>query len=689
MKRLLPFVLFVMLLPVAAGAQETMRDRMLREKQGIDFQSEKAREKAKEFIRLDSNFYAGHMLEGAYMYFRASDRNGYARAIAPLEKAMNKIEKDYKWPLRTRTSDLFQFFQVYQYQQDYGFIAYFLEQAYQNNEQADKAMDVLRRVREKNMQMEFAVETYNTMAWLYHRNRVYDSGRFAFLKNSVKENNAAALRCLDSAAMKYRQDYYLNTRIFLPNFVEQQRYGIYHYKAILFAYDFQVDSAQHYYELMQDWNGFSNNNYANFKYVCGDFKTAEEFYGIAEQREDFTEKRTREFNYMRGMINIYKGEPAKADTLLDKVIAAQGSTPGFGWHSIGLARAQHYEGLTAESQDRLNKADEFAEMHIGTTWGEEQYNTAIGLYHYLNKLHEEREMLFEKNGFWTWMNPFNWLAKLRLDYTIYLLKVNVASLLANNPERADVIYPLFSSENLLSFDEVWFAISGFSNEYFITYYKKRLETDKRPKVQKYFRYMIARLLVQEGDEEEALKYFYEVLSDKELDKEYEKLLVARCYEGLSMAHDELDHSDSATYYGRELYRLYPQLLPYSEVEVEFRVKFSGDMTDPQFKTISEDFEACDIEITEDATAPLIEIEFKTNGKNKEIHYRVSDANNEAIISDAMVIKQTEDTGALLAYRIFGIKKKEIGKKINTPVIKKDKAGKDSLKDSTAVVKQPV
>lgn len=686
MNSFLKIILFL-LLPATVYAQPNYREQMLQEKQGINFESEKAREKAKEFIRIDSNFYAGHMLEGAYLYFRASDLNGYARAIKPLEKAMAKIERDYKWQLRTRTSDLFQFFQVYQYQQDYGFISYFLEQAYQNIERPDKAMEVLRRVRERNMQMEFAVETYNTMAWLYHRNRVYDSSRFGFLKNTVKENNDAALLCLDSAGMKYRKDYYLNTRIFLPNFVEQQRFGVYHYKAILFAYDFQIDSAQHYYELMQDWNGFSNNNYANFKYLCGDFKTAEEFYGIAEQREDFSEKRTREFNYMRGMINIYKAQPAKADTLLDKVIAAQGSTPGFGWHSIGLARAQHYEGLTAESQDRLNKADEFAEMHIGTTWGEEQYNICIGSFHYLNKLHEERELLFEKNGFWTWINPVNWLAKLRLEYSIYLLKTNIASLLANNPERADVIYSLFSSENLLSFDEVWFAISDFSNEYFIELYKKRLETDKRPKVKKYFRYMIGRLLVQEGEDEEALKYFHEALDDEELDPEYEKLLMARCYEGLALAHDELDHDDSTAHYTLEMYRTFPQLLPYSTLELEFRVKFTGDQDTEEFKTIRADFEACDIEVTEDANAPLIEIEFKTNGKNKEIHYRVSDAMNEAIISDAMIIKKTEDTGALLAYRMFGIKKKEIGKKINTPAILKDKNGKDSVKDST-VVKEP-
>lgn len=667
------------------GQGGTPRDAMDQERQGINFEDMKAYTKGKEFIRRDSTYYAGYYLQGAFLYYRAADADGFARAIVPLEKAMKLIEKDYKWQLRTRTSDFFTFFNVYQRQQDYGFMAYFLEQCYQNIEQPDKAMEVLRRVRDKNMQLEFAVEPYNTMAWLYHRNRMFTSDRYAFLKNTVKENNSMAMKMLDSAAWKYNRDYYLNTRIFLPNFVEQQRFGIYHYKAILFAYNFEVDSAEYYYSQMQEWQGFSNNNYANFKYTCGEFKLAEDFYTIAASNEDLSEKRTREYNYMRGMIDVYKGIPAHSDSVLNRVIERQGSTPGFGWHSIGLARALHYEGLTAESQHRLKKANDFHELHIGTTWGQEQYELCIALFNYMNKLHEAKEMCFENDGFWYWWNPFNfhWAEQLLLKMEANSLKMIVAALLANNPERPDVIYTLFSSENLMSFDEVWFLLSDFSNNYFIDKYKKLLETDKREKVKKYFRYFLGRLLLQKGEEEDAETYLKAVLNDETLDTTYDRLLIARCYEGLAEAYEEQDKDAESRSAALTFYKTYPQLVPYSDVRIPFRLSVTGDNTE-DFKAIREELEDTDIDWTEETTAPKVEVEFRINGKNKEIHYAVYGPQNEPILSGAMMIKKTEDTGKLLAYRIFGIKKTEIGQKVETLMPDKAKHGKDSLKNNDTI-----
>jgi len=39
----------------------------------------------------------------------------------------------------------------------------------------------------------------------------------------------------------------------------------------------------------------------------------------------------------------------------------------------------------------------------------------------------------------------------------------LAELVARDPERAQVIYTIFSSENLINFDEVWSVIDGFGN----------------------------------------------------------------------------------------------------------------------------------------------------------------------------------------------------------------------------------
>jgi hypothetical protein len=406
--------------------------------------------------------------------------------------------------------------------------------------------------------------------------------------------------------------------------------------------------------------------------------------------------------------------------LLRKVIDSQGSTPGFGWHSIGLARALQYEGLTAESQKRLNKAANFAELHIGTTWGQEQYNLAVAAMNYTNKVHFREEYDFENDEWWFWLNPVNWYHCTRLGFQVQQHKTILATMVANNPERERVIYPLFTSENLMNFDEVHSVIEDFGNEYFIGIYKKLLETDKRPKLKKYFRYMLGRLYLAEGKDGEARRYFEEVLNDPEINDPYNKLLYARTCEGMALA---APNSDEKSYWTMELYRAFPQLIPFTELRMEFRaagntfgkrdmisgviwlliiagiltlvavylLSRSGRMkrrpwlyttlvvlvvglgagswfwkkhsreADP-VKAITDDLQNCKIDFNSNPEAPVVSFSFNQLADAMEITYSVRSFEGESMQEGILRVPpdRKEEAGEMLAYRLFGVRKKTIG-----------------------------
>ncbi len=497
---LLSVSLFLILIPSVTCSAQTIREQIDSERGG-SFLDAKTYEKARGFIRKDSTYYLGYMFEGGYLFFRANDELGFRKAIRPLQKALDKIEHDYDRRLRTRTNNFGVYNENYRYHFDYGLITYFLGKCYQNVENQDKAMEVLKHIRSRNFQMEVNMDSYNTMAWLYHRNRMYTSKNFSFLKNSVMENVKAADRCLDSAIRKLKNDIPLNNGLFDPSFLNRQYLSTYHYKAMIHDYLLNIDSTNYYYDILIQNGQYSSNNYANFKHAMGELEDAELFFKEAESRDERIEKNTKEYYYMRGTLATYRGHPEEADTLLSKVLQNQGSTPGYGWHTIGLARAQHYEGLTAESQERTNKAARFQELHIGTTWGQEQYNMAVASLNFINQMQFKKEYFFEHDEWYFWLNPINWYRWVKYTIEIRHHKMVLASLIAENPEREQVIYSIFSPENLISFDEVWSVIEGFGNEYFINIYKNRLQTDGRPRLKKFYLFFFGKALLSGGQSE--------------------------------------------------------------------------------------------------------------------------------------------------------------------------------------------
>ncbi len=714
-----------MLSPAFVFAQSATRERIDNDRRYLSYEDEKTLEKARGFIRADASYYVGYMYLGAFHFYRANDELGFRQDIVPLQKAMDLIENEFDKELRTRTNDIFTYIKVSAIQNDYCDIAYWLEQSYQNIEMPDKAFSVLSHVRDRNLQMEQGVESYNTMGWIYHRNRMYapkDGEKYKFLKNSVKENDSIANKYLDSALLKHRIDAEMNVGLFDGGYLNRQYLYTYHYKAILFDYTLEIDSANFYYDELIRSGYYSSNNYAEFKLALGDFKSADEYFHEAEQRDGSREKQTREYFYMRGTLDTYRGHPEEADTMLRKIVNEQVATPGFGWHSIGLARALHYEGLTAESQERINSAARFHELHIATTWGQEQYNLAVQTLNYTNRVQFKQDYLFENNDWWFWFSPKSWLKSTEYSYQINYRKQLLATMLVNNPERNQVIYPLFSSENLVNFDEVWSMIDGFGNEYFIKIYKNLLEKDKRPKLKKYFRYFLGKLYLTEGKESEAINYFQEVLNDPDMDDEYQKLLYARCCEGMANATSNITDKN---YWIQKMYEAFPQIVPQSGLKMKFHlegnVRGSGKsklifwtwlmallgvlfsailyqlkragtikvrkvvvylpllglliisggfgfaahyagLNNPR-EQIIDGLENCNISLSDDLDIPIVEFEAIQGAEDVEISYLVKLAGSSNTVTSGVLHvpnDEADEGGKLLAYRLFGIKKVKIG-----------------------------
>ncbi|MFZ6001650.1 MAG: tetratricopeptide repeat protein [Bacteroidota bacterium] len=635
--------------------KDVLRQKMNADRNG-SFLDPKTYDKARSFIRKDSTFYLGYMLEGAYLFFRANDELGFRKAIGPLQKALDKIEYDYDPVLRIRTNNYAVYAANYQYHFDYGLITYFLGRCYQNVEAQDKAMMVLNHIKDRNFQVEVNTDSYNTMAWIFHRNRVYTSKQFPFLKNTVRENVDAANRYLDSAIQKIRNDFPVNNGLYDPSFLNRQYLSTFHYKAMIHDYLLDIDSANYYYDILIQNNAHSPNNYAEFKLAMGEFEESEMFFREAEEREQSPEKTTKEYYYMRGTLATYRGHPEEADTLLNEVLRAQGSTPGYGWHCIGLARAQHFEGLTAESQDRTNKAARFQELHIGTTWGQEQYNLAVASLNYINQLQFKKEYWFEHDEWYFWLNPVNWYRWVKYTLEIRHHKMVLASLVAENPEREQVIYSIFSPENLVTFDEVWSVIEGFGNEYFIDIYKKKLATDKRPRVKKYFRYFLGKLYLAEGDESEAINYFKEVLNDPDREDPYQTMLMARVCEGMA----EATSGDEREHYIQQLYSLYPQLLPFSSLTMPFKLNVAGTQNEVA-ENLLDELKSTNIDLVNTDDVPVVTVSFDPNGTALDVVYSV-ESKGKVVRSGTLRVEETEREGAgkLLAYRLFNIQKTQIG-----------------------------
>lgn len=542
------------------------------------------------------------------------------------------------------------YYPAYQYQIDYSQIAGLLMECYSNIDQPEEAFKVVEQAKKWNFQRNFYFSPYAYLAWIVHRNRFYTSNKYPFLKNSIDANEALANSYLDSGLVNIRRNARLNTSIFQPGYKTIEKHTMYHYKAILFAYDLDIDSAMHYYRLMMGDQSFSYNNYANFLALTGDFKDAMYNYNLARSR-DGGDKRLQEWVYFSSILNIYQNRPQKAVGEMKDMIKAVGSTPGFGWYNIALARSESYNGDLSKSEKYALTAENFKEVNIGTTLGNSQYHFAVNMVNLMNDIRRVQQVKFENENWW--YNVLLWPQLSKLTAKKYMQQYLTVNQLALNPERDRVIYTLLSSENVASWDEVWFLIRDFSSGYFYKVFENEFENDKRRLVKKYFLLFMAKLQVEQGNYKEARIKLQKVLAYPDIDQQYEKLFLARTYEALSICADKLNEPEDAQKNAYYFYRQFPQIVPFSDVEMKFNLNIVGK-ADKDFISRIKDFRIGWVR-EKSEYIPEVTITFHNEGGKKSVNYSVSGFGGTPIIPKQTFFYENSKQAAVhIAYALFKV-----------------------------------
>lgn len=659
---LLVFLLFKQVTSLHAQTREALRYEIDAKRAGIGYTSKDALPRGREFKRLDSTYYVGWMLEGGYKFEHAADFLGFKMAADQLSRALNLLEKDFKKELRTRTSDVFAYLPVMKYQRDWDFMAYALMQCYSNTEETNKLWALLQRCKRTDLQLEAYTETYNYMAWTVHRNRFYTSEKFPFLKNTIDENEQYANRLLDSSIRKIRRDAELNKTIFTADYEKEKMPGVWHYKSILYSYQLNVESGAYYYEKLRSTPYFPQNNYATFCMIQGKFEEAERYYKLAKEDEP-GDKRMKESYYYSSMLNAYRNENKKGIEELNSLVKAKGSTPGFGWYQIALTRNLLYDGQLEQAHQHANKAEQFKEIHIGTTLGQSHYDFSISLLNLMLKIREIEKVKFLNKNWWYTPADLGRLAQLTVEK--YGLQFLIINQFASNPERDRVVYKLFSTESTVSFDEVWHLIDGFSINYFLEKYRKELSTDKRPQIKRYFQLMAARLLIKKEDYGQAMALLDSARADKGLNPAFEKLFLARCLESEIICLKAKKQNTLLSEQLIQAYQLYPQLLPFGEERPAMRLH--ADAKNPTQTKLLAQLSKANIPWTSQASAPALDVflDFYQVESFPMVRYQVKLGDQTLLPPKEFTYKNPELAGRQVAMALFGIGQYDMPKTANS------------------------
>ena len=586
---------------------------------GVQPYEKDALPRSREFIRLDSTYYVGHYYEGAYKYERAADYLGYKNCIQPLKRAFLLLEKDFKNEIvNAQTYDIKQI--------DLRNICTILYDSYSNVEQPDSAMWILERIQSWNLPYDF-MEYHIKAAWTIHRNRYY-IGKYAFLKNTVQENEQLAL---DHLYMAQAQG---NTS---ANF----------YLAIIYNYLQNADSTKYYYDYLLQNGGISYNNYAHFKNTQGLFAEAITNF----EREQFAfDKRLIESYYFLPTLYINSGRSFDGITTASNIITQNGSTPGFGWYNIALARSYLYNGQLDSADKAIEKAAQFKELHLATTLGQAQYDFAVNVVKLMLVTRKIQRIKFFNSGWWYSIPDL--LEMSRLSGESFLLRFAIVNQFANNPERQNVIYTLFSSENVIGFDEIWNMLKDISPEYFRNFYKQKMESEKRENIIRYMQFFYGSFLFKTGDEGEGKKIFENILYNTLLDTAHEKLLLARVAETLAKEYggDRDKYNKTVAWYFSE----YPQLVPFSGISVKLKLEVAG-FSDAVTARVMSELKDCNFSTGDNNYVATASISFEKKKERYEVNFSVTDALGKTIVTPHRILfKDPKGLGKELALRLFGV-----------------------------------
>ncbi len=614
---------------------------------GVNPTDKDALPRSREFLRLDSTYYVGWMYEGAYKYSRSADYLGYKNAILPLHKALVLLNKDYGATLRNMYSSIAFFSENLVRYQDYILIANQLKDCYDNIELPDSVMSLLNQVEQYHFQRDFFGIDFQR-AWEYHRNRFFTSDKYPFLKNSVAENEKAAFESCYHGFAFIEGNKALNYNFFGPSQALTDRLYIYHYLALLHCYNKNYDSSEYYYQQLAQYGPVSWNNYGGMQSEIGKFAIAKEYFS----KDEFASgTNLDEPFYYIPELNVYAGKPKEAIDMCRDRITQSGSTPGFGWYNIALARGYLYDGQLDSAAAALDKAASFKELHIGTTLTQSQYDFTINLLkvQWIDK--SIAEVKFLNKGWWYSLTGLYKIASLKLQKIMQ--EYVVVNQLAYDPDRTRLVYDLFCAESTTTWDEAWYLLKDFSPKYFKEKYTTYQRTDNRENIQRYFKLFEAKFEWEDGDERDARTSFDWILKTTLLDTANEKLFLGRLYEGLGKAYKG-ENDDSYNAYCNSVLSVYPQLLPYSGLSLSMQLSVSGE-DDNVTSQVIKDIRRCNVHFTGNtASAPAASVSFVKKGEKYEALINVKDENGKPLVTnERLIFKNADGVGAELALRFFG------------------------------------
>ena len=331
-----------------------------------------------------------------------------------------------------------------------------------------------------------------------------------------------------------------------------------------------------------------------------------------------------------------------------------GSTPGFGWYNIALARSYLYNGQLDSCEKAITKAAQFKELHIGTTLGQAQYNFSVNVIKLMLAKNKLLRIKFFNNGWWYSLKDLSAIGALAGEQ--FLLKFAIVNELAGNPERQQVLYNLFTSENVVGFDEMLNVMKNISPQYFGDVYKEKSHSEKRKNIIRYMQLFSGEFSYEKGNHGESKQIFENILYNALLDTAHEKLYLARLYESLSRSYAYDDEKDKSEIMDYNFFKEYPQLVPFSGISMKINLTTSPLNTSMERRIIKE-LKACHINWT-DETADMIPrafINFSSLKNKYEADYRVTDANGKLIIAPQKIyFKKADGIGKELALRLFGV-----------------------------------
>ncbi len=593
---------------------------------GVNYYDKDALPRSREFIRLDSTYYVGWYYEGMYKFERAADYLGYKNCIEPLRESLSLFERNYKSNLKEILAPGNYSITVVDAMQ----MCNALYDSYSNIEQPDSAMWLLEKIKSWNTGNDF-MDYHVKSAWTIHRNRYY-LHKYAFLKNSVAENEKLALNHLYNALAENN-----GTAIF--------------YLAIIHNYLLNIDSTTFYYDILRQIGGFSYNNYAHFQNTIGNFAEA---IGNFENEKYAFDKRLIESYYFLPTLYINSGKSKKAIDETNSIISTMGSTTGFGWYNIALARSYLYNGQLDSCEKAITKAAQFKELHIGTTLGQGQYNFAVNVIKLLLAKNKIERIKFLKKGWWYSLSDLSSVAALTGEQL--LIKFALINEIAEYPERQQVLYNLFTSENVIGFDEILNLMKNISPQYFETIYKEKASNERRPNIVRYMQLFAGEFEYENGEHKESKRTFENILYNTMLDTAHEKLFLARLYESLARSYAYDDESESSQAMVYNYFKEYPQLIPFSGFKMKMFINTPGTENETPKKIINE-LKSCNINWVDepDNITARVYLSFGATKNKYSVDYSVVDARGKIIVPlKKMYFKKVDGVGKELAMRIFGI-----------------------------------